>query len=61
MSRFAMYANCRDGVFWLRLGSLGFSVNAPWRAPMFSERYGHRKPIAQLLGWRVFRLSSEWH
>ena len=52
------YACVKDGVAWLRAGGSGFQVFAPWKVPLFSERYGHRVPILRAFGWRLFALPS---
>lgn len=44
----------RHGLAWLRIGSLGWSVKAPWCRPLFSERNGLRVPIASAFGFRLF-------
>jgi hypothetical protein len=29
-------------------------VKAPWNEPLYSERYGGRKPLVKVGGWRMF-------
>lgn len=45
--------------FWFRWPSgRGWSCAFPWSIPLFSERYGHRKPVFNLLKFRWFRLEN---
>lgn len=44
------------GIWWLRVGSVGLQLKAPWNKPLFSERHQVKKPIATYKGWRLFNL-----
>ena len=41
---------------WLRLGARGPGFSWTCEPPLFSERYGYRKPIVRIGRWRVFVL-----
>lgn len=45
-------------IYWFRLGATGpgLQLKGPRHRPLFSERYGHRKPILNLCGYRLFYL-----
>lgn len=46
--------------FWVRYSTRGpgWHVKFPWDRPLFSERYGHKKPSVSFLGVRLFRLQA---
>lgn len=49
-------------VTWVRFGEfgeIGFSFHTPLSRPLFSERYGLRRPLVRFLGFRVFRLDED--
>jgi hypothetical protein len=37
----------------------GFQIIPPWCRPLFSERYGYRKPVLRAFGWRLFGPRNE--
>lgn len=41
---------------WMRLGRFGYGFSWTRMAPLFSERYGYRRPLFSVGGWRVFFL-----
>ncbi len=41
---------------WIRLGSLGPGIAYTKNPPLFSERYGYKKPFMKLFGYRFFWL-----
>jgi len=46
---------------WWRTGSLngaGYQILTPWSEPVFSERFGYRKAIIRIFGWRLMRLDK---
>lgn len=46
------------GIWWFGLLRFRVILKAPWRQPMFSERYGHTTTLRLGWGWRVtFRLA----
>ena len=42
----------REGSFGFNLFGWWLHVKAPWKAPMFSERYGYEKWSGLGFGWR---------
>lgn len=50
----------RDTCCWVRLtaNGPGLRLAYPSSPRLFSERYGYRKPILSLLGFRLFKLKS---
>lgn len=46
-----------SNLFWVRFFGLGFLVKYPSSPPLFSERYGYRKPLLSIFGFRVFYLN----
>ncbi len=41
------------GVWWVGFGRWRLMLKAPWNEPLFSERYGFKKKIPLLRGWRL--------
>ena len=41
---------------WIRLGAFGPGISWTRTAPVFSERYGYRRPILRWGDWRLFLL-----
>jgi hypothetical protein len=52
------FDGCRNsGIWWFRIFGIGLVLKSPRNKPLFSERYGYRKPIIRIAGWRVLLLS----
>lgn len=49
---------CHGFCGWIRLGTHGPGFSVTNTAPLFSERTGHRKPIARVGRYRVFPLGA---
>jgi len=47
----------RAGSF--RFGTYGWGLNYTCNEPLFSERYGFRKPFLRLFGYRFFLLKPQ--
>lgn len=41
------------GIIGLWIGDNYFTIRAPWRAPLFSERYGYTPTVFRFFGWRI--------
>ena len=48
-----VYWSWKYGTFGLRIGQVWVCLKAHWNAPLFSERYGYRKPVVKIGGWRL--------
>lgn len=53
-----IYGNYHDGEVWLRFSGWGWGLmlKSPKALPLFSERYGYKKPFLSFRGYRVFVL-----
>jgi hypothetical protein len=50
------YCPCHGFCGWIRLGTHGRGLSITGNPPLFSERYGYRKPIARFGRYRMFAL-----
>lgn len=41
---------------WLRVCNYGLQLLGPATEPLFSERYGYKRPLFRARGWRLFIL-----
>ncbi len=49
-----VYTECRIRNY--RIFGLVIQIKTPTDRPLFSERYGHKRPILKIFGYRVFVL-----
>ena len=57
--RWFFYRSKQDTLMTLRLGPVCFQAKGPNSHPLFSERYGYKKPFIRVRGWRFFLFLSK--
>jgi hypothetical protein len=57
--RWFFYRSKKDTIITLRMGSVCFQAKGKHSHPLFSERYGYKKPFLRLGSWRFFLFRSK--